>query len=150
MNRKGLTLIEVLVALGITGIISMLCISIMSLLGTTSLATTENYKNRAASFNNLIYLIGDIQSADDVEIKDSGKTMIITYLDGRTPIEYKIDEGMLKVNGINIFRVNEDESYFDINGRLVEFKLHTQSLETLSKQRETVVSTKIMIRNAIP
>lgn len=150
MNRKGLTLIEVLVALGITGIISMLCISIMSLLGTTSLATTENYKNRTASFNNLIYLIGDIQSADDVEIKDSGKTMIITYLDGRTPIEYKIDEGMLKVNGINIFRVNEDESYFDINGRLVEFKLHTQSLETLSKQRETVVSTKIMIRNAIP
>lgn len=150
MNRKGLTLIEVLVALGITGIISMLCISIMSLLGTTSLATTENYKNRAASFNNLTYLIGDIQSADDVEIKDSGKTMIITYLDGRTPIEYKIDEGMLKVNGINIFRVNEDESYFDINGRLVEFKLHTQSLETLSKQRETVVSTKIMIRNAIP
>ena len=150
MNRKGLTLIEVLVALGITGIISMLCISIMSLLGTTSLATIENYKNRAASFNNLTYLIGDIQSADDVEIKDSGKTMIITYLDGRTPIEYKIDEGMLKVNGINIFRVNEDESYFDINGRLVEFKLHTQSLETLSKQRETVVSTKIMIRNAIP
>jgi len=150
MNRKGLTLIEVLVALGITGIISMLCISIMSLLGTTSLATTENYKNRTASFNNLIYLIGDIQSADDVEIKDSGKTMIITYLDGRTPIEYKIDEGMLKVNGINIFRVNEDESYFDINGRLVEFKLHTQSLETLSKQREAVVSTKIMIRNAIP
>jgi len=150
MNRKGLTLIEVLVALGITGIISMLCISIMSLLGTTSLGTIENYKNRAASFNNLTYLIGDIQSADDVEIKDSGKTMIITYLDGRTPIEYKIDEGMLKVNGINIFRVNEDESYFDINGRLVEFKLHTQSLETLSKQRETVVSTKIMIRNAIP
>lgn len=150
MNRKGLTLIEVLVALGITGIISMLCISIMSLLGTTSLATTENYKNRTASFNNLTYLIGDIQSADDVEIKDSGKTMIITYLDGRTPIEYKIDEGMLKVNGINIFRVNEDESYFDINGRLVEFKLHTQSLETLSTQRETVVSTKIMIRNAIP
>lgn len=147
MNKKGMTLIEVLLSLLIFGTVMILSMGVMTLMLRTSRVTIDNYRGRSHSFENLYYLIQDIQSSDVIEILDAdenstvdtniaGKKMKVVFHDGKREIKYEIGTD-------NYFRVDEEE-LFRVDGAKSSFKFEYDTVTGKSNLRLVEINLKII------
>jgi prepilin-type N-terminal cleavage/methylation domain-containing protein len=126
--KKGFTLVEVLVASSILGMVLLSAVSVLSFISSTLYDGQTEYRNRNSLTDNIYYITREIQSAEGLRVSADGKTLKIKQrgISGYT-FEYTFTDGLptgsFNFKSKKMMDIDYEQSKFEITGGKIKIIL---------------------------
>jgi len=152
MKKRAFTIVELLMASGIFFMILVMGMSIISLI-TSTLYNGQTESGNRSNLNDVIfYITREIQSAEEIKITDSGKTIEIKQRGcGDLSLTYSFCEhyptGYLAFGDKRLLDVDFDKSKIEHDGNKITISIAIVKNDTELNQRAKVVSFSVKPRS---
>ena len=150
-KKPAFTLPELLMASGIFGMILAAGMSLIALMTANLYDGQIESTNRTSLNETIFYLTREIQSAEKVVVKDSGKTLEVTQRGSQRPLRYSIcahyPVGYLAFSDKRQLDVDYEKSMFAVQGNTLLVTLGVLKNNVEPDQRAQVISFHITPRS---
>lgn len=125
INRRGLTIIEMTVALFITGFFLLSIPPLINSINTSSLEAVQTTKSSVQQHTAINSLIKDIKSSEEVTISPDGQSITLKRSATESGILYTLANGKLFLNN-DIVLDNVESGLFSADGTVISVDINVQ------------------------